>query len=348
MRKWIRFLRAPQNAAAFFFLTTVVGTGFASGRELWEFFLSQEGYGACGIAFSGVLFVIICRRTIALTKLYGAADLFALVRAIRGPRTAALVNFLLFVFLFGFLALMLTALKTALHAFWPARAFVLTCLLLLFACLASLAGRRAFVRLTACAAPLLLLVIFGSSLYSLLWHLLLAGDVEKLLPTARPPFFACLSAGFLYSFYNAAPLVAALVPFAAELDSPKALRQGCTLGASLFVFLGVLVFSALLLHNPQLAASPLPMLAVSASQICGSLILYAACFLFAGWSSLLCSFFNGCAYLESALACGRVKAALLFLLLGLMTLPLDYGHLVELFAPLFGVSGFLLFLLLFG
>lgn len=337
---------SPFLTACFFLLSTLVGAGFASGREIMEFFIAQEIYGILSIILAGGGFLFISRRTLNRAKLYRANDIFSLLGQSLGNKTARFAGLLLFCFLTGFAALMITAIKAAVCIGMPAQADLMTGLIVIMTALVTLTGRSGFIRCTAFIAPALLFCLAVCASYSLYLHLFLWQDGISLIPTTAPPYSGCLSAGILYCFYNSASLITALIPLGAATDDYHSCQRGIAAGIFIFTIMAALLFITLLLHRPAAYEWPLPMLTVSASQFPLIFYLYALSFIIAAWSSFLSSFFNMGIYLQTAIGLNQKTALTALIITGFLFSRLEFSQLLNILAPLLSVSGIIIGLLL--
>jgi uncharacterized membrane protein YkvI len=154
-------MRARWPGLAATYVAAVVGAGFASGREVHEFFAVYGRAGLLGTAVSGALFALLgalaMRRVAALGHRHGGD----LLRDICGPQLGWMVDW---VSLLGFVLVEAAVLSTAgalgRHLLdWPPWAG--TCVLALALALAGLGGRRVYVALNLVVAPSLLVTVLG-------------------------------------------------------------------------------------------------------------------------------------------------------------------------------------------
>jgi uncharacterized membrane protein YkvI len=86
----------------------VIGAGFATGREIVEFFTAYGSAGFAGIVISGLLFVILGTKIMLLSRSIQASTFQELNIYLFGRSAARVVNILTAVMLFGVTAVMLS------------------------------------------------------------------------------------------------------------------------------------------------------------------------------------------------------------------------------------------------
>ncbi|MGG1571740.1 YkvI family membrane protein [Fictibacillus sp. NRS-1165] len=102
----IRRKQIIQIAATY--IGTVVGAGFATGREIVEFFTVHGSAGFLGILISGFLFIYLGTKIMLLARTIGADTYEALNRYLFGDRIATGINLIMFIMLFGVTSVMLS------------------------------------------------------------------------------------------------------------------------------------------------------------------------------------------------------------------------------------------------
>jgi uncharacterized membrane protein YkvI len=273
-------------AAAFFFLTALIGAGFASGREIVEFFVLRGKLELGGIFTAAACFYLISRQTVRKTKQFSAENIFALIEKSQPNVLARFLKLLLFLFLLAFSLLMLAALYAALCEITAAPLAVYI-LFSTFA-LAFSARKKIFIALTVLAAPFTITITLFCCTLSFYQHFFLLDGAYSLPPL----IISCdsITAGALYALYNGALLMIALPPFIAEKNHNPC--RGFLLGTILFAAMAALLLLIIACHLPEITTASLPMLAVCLAQPAASYALCCLSFLTAAASSLMTLFYN--------------------------------------------------------
>ncbi|MGG2066004.1 MULTISPECIES: YkvI family membrane protein [unclassified Bacillus (in: firmicutes)] len=90
------------------YIGTVVGAGFATGREIVEFFTIHGTYGTIGILVSGVFFIWLGTKMMMLSSQIGAFSTQEFNKYLFGDIFGNVVNILLLLVLFGVTSVMLS------------------------------------------------------------------------------------------------------------------------------------------------------------------------------------------------------------------------------------------------
>jgi uncharacterized membrane protein YkvI len=90
------------------YIGTVVGAGFATGREIVEFFTKYGSAGFAGILISGFLFIVIGTKLMIMARRIGASSFDDMNHHLFGSAASRVVNILMLIMLFGVTGVMLS------------------------------------------------------------------------------------------------------------------------------------------------------------------------------------------------------------------------------------------------
>ncbi|WHY74025.1 YkvI family membrane protein [Fictibacillus enclensis] len=208
------------------YIGTIVGAGFATGREIVEFFTIHGSAGFAGILISGFLFIFLGTKIMLLARKIGAETYESLNSYLFGDKFAASINLLMFVMLFGVTAVMLSgtgALFTEqLHL--PFHAGILLTVLLCFIVMQQ--GMEGILWTNSVIVPIMILfsiIISVSMLFS---------PIEA--PLIRTEDFTgswrWMFSPFTYAAFNLTLAQAVLVPLSREAEDESIIRWGGFLG----------------------------------------------------------------------------------------------------------------------
>ncbi|WP_223702775.1 YkvI family membrane protein [Sutcliffiella deserti] len=114
----------------FLILGTVIGAGYASGRELWEFFGAESGLA---ILLFTIFFTIACYVVLRISRNVQSEHFLPVLEKLVGPKISKLYNVIIVVYLFTTTIVMLAgageALKVFFIPYWAGIAII--CLLLI-------------------------------------------------------------------------------------------------------------------------------------------------------------------------------------------------------------------------
>ncbi|MFD1705714.1 hypothetical protein ACFSCZ_02995 [Siminovitchia sediminis] len=262
MKKWSE---AFQVAAVF--VGTIVGAGFATGREIVEFFTRFGAWGTAAILLAGVLFIISGAKMM-LIAIHIKAQSFEELNQYLFGRFSAVMNLFLFMMLAGVCAVMLSGAEALFteQLNLPRHSGLLFTVVLTLIVLS--AGIKGLFGVNAFVVPLMVFFTFlvmiqvfqtGSSFQSEFTFLDWKEGVQ-----------AGLSA-FSYAAFNLALAQAVLVPMAIEINDRNTVRLGGIVGGVLLTVILLLSHMTLGTHTDP-AAYEIPM-AVIVKRAAGGLYL---------------------------------------------------------------------------
>lgn len=206
---------------AFIYVGTIVGAGFATGKEIVEFF-SQYGFmGLIGICISGLCFIGFGVKIMLLAIELQARSFQQLNVHIFGPYFAPVINLIMFVMLVGVTSVMLSGagsvFQEQLHL--PKMAGIL--ITIIFTLIVLLIGTRGLVWVNTFVVPVL--ILFSFLLAYLAFHLPdFMGNVAKGFHFT----WGAIIDSFAYAAFNISLATAVLVPAATEIGDKKTVKRG--------------------------------------------------------------------------------------------------------------------------
>lgn len=221
MKAWMRSLQI-----AFTFIGTVVGAGFATGREVMQFFTRFGHWGALLIAATTLLFVWLGAKMMLLAAELRAKSYEDLNKHLFGERMGTWVSHAMLLLLLGVNAVMLAGAGSIFSE--HLNIGYQTGLLITMACCFLLLrkGMSAILAINTLVVPVMLLFTAALVLHTLNGP----GSGRWLtLTTDESPWAAWMSP-FLYAAFNLSMAQAVLVPVGSSIGDPVVLRRGAWLG----------------------------------------------------------------------------------------------------------------------
>jgi uncharacterized membrane protein YkvI len=211
---------------AFTFIGTVVGAGFASGREVMQFFTRFGHYGPLLIALSTVFFVWIGAKVMLLSAEIRAKSYEDLNKRLFGESAGRWVSHLMLIILLGVNAVMLAG-AGSIFSEHLNLGYQSGLLITMFACFLLLRkGMNAILSINSIVVPLMIaftVILVVDTLKS-------PGAGRWLtLTTDLSPWAAWLSP-FLYAAFNLSMSQAVLVPLGSAIGDRRILLRGAWIG----------------------------------------------------------------------------------------------------------------------
>ncbi|MBM7618864.1 putative membrane protein YkvI [Bacillus tianshenii] len=192
----------------FLILGTVIGAGYASGREIWQFFGAESGLA---ILLFTIFFMVACHVVLSLSRKLQSAHFSPVLEKLVGPKISRIYNVVMVIYLFTTTAVMLAGGGAALQVFsipyWAGIMIICILLVMLF-----VYGVNGMITVNSIIIPaiilVLALVLFHSAEISPDTIRYLAGHHHSNWPSA-----------FTFTALNILPLVAVLSAIGKEVKT---------------------------------------------------------------------------------------------------------------------------------
>ncbi|MDQ0217287.1 hypothetical protein ELQ35_07875 [Peribacillus cavernae] len=219
------------------YVGTIVGAGFATGKEILEFFTQYGFYGFLGILIAGYIFIFTGTKMMLLSSRAGAATYEDFNRYLFGKRIAAIVNVIFLLMLLGVSSVMISG---AGAVFEEQLGFSKDTGILITIGLASVIlalGMKGLFAVNSFVVPVMVFFSLMLCFISIKGGGFLESFVK--LPEEGLTWKALISP-FAYAAFNLGLSQAVLVPVANEIGDEKIIKNGGILGG---VFLTAILLS---------------------------------------------------------------------------------------------------------
>lgn len=221
MRRWGLSLQV-----AFTFIGTVVGAGFATGREVLQFFTRFGNWAAPMILVSTALFVWLGAKMMIMAAAMRARSYEDLNKHLFGPRAGVWISHLMLLVLLGVNAVMLAG-AGSIFSEHLNLSYQSGLLLTMAACFILLRkGMNAIMTINTLVVPVMIVFTTVLVVETLRGP---GADRWMTLPMELSPWAAILSP-LLYGAFNLSMSQAVLVPLGARIGDPVILRRGAWMG----------------------------------------------------------------------------------------------------------------------
>jgi uncharacterized membrane protein YkvI len=241
------------------YVGTIVGAGFASGREIYQFFGRFGIWGGFAILVTVFLFSWLGYRMMILGRILNARSFRDVAHYLFGPWVGSFVNLVLLVMLFGVSVTMMAGTgELARESLgMPFTVGVIVTVAISF--LTLLRGMTGLMRANSVIVPILVGVLLFAAIRSLFspHSLANAWQVSASLAHAKP-LLAGISA-ILYAAFNVGLAAGVLIPLGSEITDVAALRAGARAGAVALGAMLLAVTFTLFAHYPQSIEFAVPM-----------------------------------------------------------------------------------------
>ena len=252
------------------YIGTVVGAGFASGREILQFFGYFGLWGIAGLALATFLFFVLGMKVMLTASRTGSGSYRQLIDTIGGRLLGPPINFVITLFLFGILAAMVAGTGAVFEQEFGLPASSGLAVMAGLAGLTVIAGLGRVIDAISVVVPFLIMAVLGVGLFQLC-----TGPVN--LSWSAPESAALPGwhfSGLLYVSYNLTLSVPLLAPMG-TLAAPQTLKKGALVGALGLGLSALLILLALIAGAPETAGYEIPMLAVAGRISPAARLIYA-------------------------------------------------------------------------
>ncbi|QPC46148.1 GerAB/ArcD/ProY family transporter [Mangrovibacillus cuniculi] len=337
MRKWFTSI---QVAAVY--VGTVVGAGFATGREIIEFFTQYGFIGIIGVAIAGILFIHLGTKMMILARRIQATSYEQFMTHIFGNIFGQVMNLLLLVMLIGVMAVMLSGAGAVFQEQLQYSKQIGVWLTMLLAFIVMIVGTRGLVYVNTVVVPIMIFLAIMLFVHAIGQPLFL--EQNLVVPVIGEGWRALLSP-FSYAALNLILAQAVLVPLATEVDDEEVIKRGGWLGG---VFLTLILLGSHMTLSiiPDVTSYEIPMAVAMSSFLLAFYGFYMVVIYGEVFTSIIGSLYG----LEKQLL-PYVRIPRLFIQAGLLLVAyfisfFDYSLLLSILYPIFGYVSLLFLVLL--
>ncbi|MFD1735097.1 hypothetical protein ACFSCX_00840 [Bacillus salitolerans] len=228
------------------YIGTIVGAGFATGREVVQFFSQYGMIGLIGILICGYLFIWIGIKIMLIAKRIQANSYQEVNEYLFGERTGKYVNIIFIIMLFGVTSVMLSGTGAVFREQLglPAQLGILLTLTLCY--VAVIKGMKGLLFVNSLIVPLMII-------FSLI--VLTAFPSATEFYGEQTSLWKVLLSAIAYASYNLALCQAVLVPLGRDSENESVIRWGGFLGGLGLTFILITSHLALLTIDNMTAYS---------------------------------------------------------------------------------------------
>lgn len=317
--------------SVFIIFGTIIGAGFASGKEIAVFFNCFAGRGTYGLIISAILFGIVVYFTLSQDQKSDYENIFI---------SSKYILYIMKAFAFICFCTMISAIGTYCYeifnvSFWYGAIFSsIVCLIFYI---------YKFKSLEKINLVLVPLIIVGIVLIGMNSNEYTDIATDYIYINVSPLVKNWLFSAILYASYNSI----LLIPILLELKNYKLSKMkvcfASILVAILFYILGFTLFNTINTYYYSIIDSEIPMIEIAKNQDRFVSIYYGFVMLFAVFTT---AFSAGFAFLKMCKNENYITNALIMCIAGVLLSKIGFSNMINMFFPVFGYLGILQFVLL--
>lgn len=323
------------------YVGTVVGAGFATGKEIVEFFTRYGFYGFIGILIAGYIFIFTGTKIMLISARIRASSYEEFNQFLFGKKIAGIINIFFLIMLLGVTAVMISGSGAVFEEQLGVPKSIGSWSTIILASLVLMMGMRGVFTVNSFVVPIMIcfsLILFFSTLGN--------GEFFKTL-TKVPDEVITLKmilSPFAYTAFNLALAQAVLVPVAYEVRDEKVIKHGAILGG---IFLTIILltghFSLMTLpdvNNYEIPSAVIMRTAASQLYWMFILVIYGEIF-----TSVIGNIYGLQRQISGYIKMPSMPIIAVIFLIALIISEFGYGRLLGYIYPVFGYIS-LLFLML--
>lgn len=334
IRSWISSL---QVAAVY--VGTVVGAGFATGREIVEFFTKYGIYGLAGILVVGLLFIFIGTKMLILSKRIQAQSYQELMVFLFGKKFGGFVNVFMLLILLGLTSIMLSGAGAIFYEQLGLSVRIGVILTIILTICVMFFGVKGLFGVNLIVVPMLILFSVMLAIQSF--------SIESLVITHEDSSASLnwILAAFSYAAFNLTMASAVLAPLANEIKDEKVLKRGGILGG---IFLTLILISSHIALStlPDLLQYDIPMAEVMKTTLFSFYFIYIAVIYGEVFTSVIGNLFGLEKQIISYIKVPRMIVICAILCIAAFISKIGYSSLISSLYPIFGYLCLVMLILL--
>lgn len=337
MNKWTG---AFQIAAVY--VGTVIGAGFATGKEIVEFFTQYGLFGLMSILVAGYLFIFFGMKVMIKAIDIQATSFMELNNDLFGQTFGRVMNVFMTTMLVGVCGVMLSGAE-ALFVEQLGWSRTVGSVMTIFLCLIVLwAGVKGLFAVNIFVVPTLiifnLLLMYSSLSYPLLWsNLLQFASIDH--------SWKAVGSAFSYAAFNLALAQAVLVPVATEINDKTIVKLGGFIGGVLLTI--ILISSHITLSTlPDLLVYDIPMATIVKNVLSGIYFVYLFIIYGEIFTSLIGNMYGIERQISQFIPVRSIWIHIAVIAVVYIIGRIEYGQLLGFLYPLFGYISLIFLLLL--
>ncbi len=329
------FFKSLQIAAVY--IGTVIGAGFATGKEIVEFFTQYGDAGLIGIIISGILFIWLGTKMMVMARRLHIRTYEQFNAYLFGKKISVVINIVMTIVIFGVTSVMFSGAGAMFEEVgMPSQFGILFTMCLAF--VVAIFGVRGLFSINLLIVPMM--VIFS---FLIAWSVMTLDYGSFSVHVEGKSIISAVS----YTAFNLMLAQAVLVPLAHDVDEEKAIWLGGIIGG-IMLSLTLISSHLALAILPNISEIHVPMVEVIKTVFASLYGLYVIVIYGEIFTTVIGNLYGLGRQLQQFFIFPMWKIVLVMLVLLYPLSLLGYGMLLSLLYPIFGYMsvGFLLFLII--
>lgn len=321
----------------FLYVGTLMGAGFASGREIWQFFGVFGEKSVPAILIVMVCFMLFGMMTVKISQQLETSDIGKIILPYENHQLENAIGTVIAAILFLVYTVMDAAGGALFQEQFGLHRAIGSGILTLLVIITTLGGFERISRNFKHIIPILLIIVFAVCISIMMMQFPVQGREVPITISPLAPYWH--SSAFIYVAYNMLGGIPILASCVKRARTPQTALKGAALGG-LILGLAALIMNLAMLTDPWLSdTSVLPILSLSGKISVVVKWLYAVLLMFAVYSTATSNFFGFTTKLKD----NKNKKAMIILaaILGFALSLVGFAEIIAIILPVEGYCGVL-------
>ncbi len=318
---------------AFVIIGTLIGAGFASGKEIYLFFGQYSNYGKIGIVISGMLTGVIINKVLILVKENNINSYDELLREVnpKYKMINKMVNVIVNMFLLISFYIMIAGFSAYIKQTYSIPIYISSAVFVIICYSVFIKSIKGVIKANEILVPILVILIAYLGLKNIP-YLFETGSVNTEVKSGW------LISSILYASYNSIILIPVLTSLKNCIDSRKSIAKIAIFSSAAIIILAFLIYGLLLRGSFYIAELEMPLIEVTLQF--GNVFRYMYGFI------IILSIFTsaisaGYSFLQNVSKNKKQYNCILIVMciIGILVSNIGFSKLVEALYPIFGMLG---------
>lgn len=327
----------------FVIIGTLIGAGFASGREIYLFFVKYGECGKIGIILTGIITAIIIYKVLETIKTYEINNYNKLLERVnwKYDKLNKFINIIVNSFLLISFYIMIAGFSAYMKQTYEIPTYISSTVFVIICYIIFRKSIQGVVKANEILVPILVILISYLGLKNIP-YMFETNNTEILTNSSK----GWLMGSILYASYNSIILIPVLTSLRNYIDSKKQIIKISIISSSIIVILALLIYSLLLRGGFFVSKLEMPLVEITLQF--GRIFKYIYGFVIIA-SIFTSAVSTGYSFLRNVTKTKeRYKTVLLIMCItGIAVSNIGFSNLVEILYPIFGVLGIIQIILIF-
>lgn len=329
------------------YIGTIIGAGFASGQEIYQFFGRFQGNGFLGLGVACILFMVLSYKIMCLGYRFNIISYSEIIKNIEFKTGRKFLDGILAFFLFGSFVVMLSGTGALLSEQWNIPFLYGNIMMAVLTTLTIIKGLDGIVKANVVIVPFLILGIFILCIISGVDAQILHKENWYVNIIPKSTNLGWLVSSIVYVAYNILLATPILLILGEKTSSDKILRRASFLGGLLVFLIASCIYGVIILHGEAIVEHGIEVpMAYIASKIGFSFkIMYIIILILGIYTTAVSSFYGFVQ--QFRLINGELKSKFILIIMGGLAIVFSMIGFSNLIKYLYTIEGYVGILFLY-